>query len=90
MSNDYTEVGKVGNVQICKCDLPYFDILKVDVEPRNGECVLEFRDCILAMSSDMHKVSNAGREALLKEIEMKLNGIIIAFVGDVIKKGEQK
>ena len=58
--------------------------LKVHSIPCSTQSLMEFRDSIIELAADMPNVSKSGKEALLNELTVKLNGIIVGFLQDVV------
>ena len=87
---------KTGSVDIYENDINELLRLKRNVEcvPCSSKSLLDFKDNILKMTSDIAIVSEPSRKTLLKEIEFLLNGIIYSLFSyectDMLEKREKE
>lgn len=87
---------KTGSVDIYENDIKELLRLKRNVEcvPCSSKSLLDFKDNILNLASDIAIVSDPSRKTLLKQIEFLINGIIYGLFSyectDMLEKMEKK
>ena len=87
---------KTGNVDIYENDIKELLRLKRSVKcvPCSSKSLLDFKDNILNLASDIAIVSDPSKKTLLKEIENLINGLIYGLFSyectDMLEKMEKE
>lgn len=79
------ELFRIGGIQFYDDEIESLSNLKKNRFPRCGKALLDFRDDIIRMAEDLHKISGYSRGVLIHEMEMLINGMIYSFIEEEVE-----